>query len=151
MTPPARAATRFVLRGTAWLALPLAAVIVWLAALQFRGFNGDVNRDGSSYLEIGARHRLLESAGPDGCSRDGERPPRLARVRVRVALPTDVDSGRPDGSTRSSGRRVIGRNVDRPCSGHFARPASRLGRMWGSSVCHSGTTGPISPKCASLS
>jgi rRNA processing protein Gar1 len=52
-----------------------------------------------------------------GCSRNGERPPRLARVRVRVALPADVDSGRPDGSTRSSGRRVIGRNVDGPCPG----------------------------------
>jgi len=58
MTPSARAATRFVLRGTAWLALPLAAVIVWLAMLQLRGFNGDVNPDGISYLEIA---KLLSS------------------------------------------------------------------------------------------
>jgi hypothetical protein len=52
MTPPASAATRFVPRGTAWLALPLAAIIAWLAALQLRGFNGDVNPDGISYLEL---------------------------------------------------------------------------------------------------
>jgi hypothetical protein len=103
MTLPARAATRFVLRGTVWLALPLAAVIVWLAALQLRGFNGDVNPDGISYLELA---KLLASGDPSALAngywsplypmvlgmamRFGSLLPRISPSEISIAIATNL-------------------------------------------------------------
>jgi len=81
MTPPSSPGSKSAFGSATLIALPIAGIIVWLATLQLRAFNGDVNPDGISYIELAK----LFSRGDASALSNGYWSP-LYPITVAIAL-----------------------------------------------------------------